>query len=87
MEGFSWALADYTMPKIIKAMRQYVLRNSDIPSPADIRKLLAEDERNDHVDNTAISSETLRGYRAKGIPLTTAQRRRLAREDEEAGWR
>lgn len=40
VEGFSWALADYSMPKIIKALREYVLTHSDIPAPADIISIL-----------------------------------------------
>lgn len=85
VEGFSWALADYTMQNIIKAMREYVLNNSDIPAPSDIIKIIKDHEKKDNADDIGITSETLRRYKAKGIPLSSAQQKRLDREDEMAG--
>lgn len=75
VEGFSWALADYSMPKIIAAMREYVINASDIPAPADIIKLIKEADRPKAPE---VSIEKLQEYAAKGIPLTPEQRTRLS---------
>lgn len=74
VEGFSWALADYAMPEIIKAMRKYVLTASDIPAPADVIKII-EGARKPSV--LEVSIDTLLTYHRKGIPLTRKQVNRL----------
>lgn len=73
VEGFSWVLADYPMPKIIKAFREYVISHSDIPAPSDIIKLIKED-----FEYNAPTLEKLREYKSKGIILTPRDEARLS---------
>lgn len=40
VKGFLWILSDYPMPEIIRGIREYVLENSDIPAPADIKRII-----------------------------------------------
>lgn len=78
VEGFSWALADYTMQQIITAMREYVRNASDIPAPADIIKIIeAEREKNKPVPLTEFKIETLRRFQEMGISLTPEQQAKL----------
>lgn len=76
VEGFSWALAGYSMRQIIPAMRKYVLNNSDIPSPSDIIRII---EKPNEPEVLEFSLERLQTFAAKGIPLTPEQREKLDR--------
>lgn len=40
VEGFAWLLEEYTSEEITWSMKQYILNNSDIPAPADIKKII-----------------------------------------------
>lgn len=40
VEGFCWALSMYTMDVILGGIKQFVLKKSDIPAPADIEAIL-----------------------------------------------
>lgn len=73
--GFSWALADYEIDVILDAFRIYIRSKPDIPAPADILAII---ERQREYDSMAPADiETLRRYKAKGIPLSKAQEERL----------
>lgn len=78
MEGFSWALADYSMPQIIAAMQHYVKTASDIPAPADIIKIITEMNKPKPHEFTI---DDLRRFREKGIPLSQAQKAMLDAEE------
>jgi hypothetical protein len=75
VEGFSWALAEYRMPEIIRGMREYILTHSDIPAPADIIKIIDAKRHAEAVQKPSI--ERLREYQEKGIPLTPEQQAML----------
>lgn len=75
VEGFSWVLAGYTMPKILAAIREYITHNSDIPAPADIVKIIKAGEKPTMPETTI---EQLLRYREKNIPLSEAQKLRLS---------
>jgi hypothetical protein len=38
--GFHWALKDYSVDTVLDGIRQYVMRKSDIPAPADIINII-----------------------------------------------
>jgi hypothetical protein len=38
--GFCWALGSYAVDRVIWGFGQYVLQNSDMPTPADIVKII-----------------------------------------------
>lgn len=40
VEGFCWALEGYEIDEILNAMRQYVARKNDIPTPSDILNII-----------------------------------------------
>jgi hypothetical protein len=40
VEGFLWVLGNYPMNEILLGIAEYVKRNSDIPAPADIVKII-----------------------------------------------
>lgn len=40
MQGFLWVLQGIPMPKIEQALKHYMRRETDIPTPADIFKLI-----------------------------------------------
>lgn len=77
VEGFAWALEGHDIEDITQAMRIYIKRQSDIPAPHDIIKIIAEEKKRGYRDNAAISDATLVGYVNKKIPLTPAQSSRL----------
>lgn len=79
VEGFSWVLADYSMAKIMAAIREYITNSSDIPAPADIVKIIKAKEKPTVAEATI---EQLLRYREKNIPLSEQQKLRLA----EAGY-
>lgn len=74
VEGFSWVLADHSINKIMAAMREYIQKNSDIPAPADILKII---EMQAKPPVTEIPIETLLRYQKKGIPLSQDQINKL----------
>lgn len=76
VDGFEWVLKDYEVKDIINAMGEYIKRNSDIPAPADIVKLI--DEAIKYRDIKLPSIEKLKSYRDKGINLSPAQTAQLA---------
>ena len=75
VEGFSWALAGYSMDEINRGFQRYVVSHNDIPAPADIIKIIADFRLYDDV--TPAGVEQLRQYKAKGIPLTPKQEEAL----------
>jgi hypothetical protein len=75
VEGFSWALSDYEMPDILKAMRLYITTHSDIPAPNDIIQIINRMQEYEALVQPSI--ETLLRYESKGIPLTQAQKEQL----------
>jgi hypothetical protein len=75
VEGFSWALAEYNIADITKAMAQYIKTANDIPAPFDIIKIIEENKKWENFQ--APSVETLLRYRAKGIPLSETQKQVL----------
>ena len=40
VEGFSWALAEFPVAEVIKAIGVYISYHPDIPTPSDIRKII-----------------------------------------------
>jgi len=77
VEGFNFILEDYVFQEIKDAMMVYIKTQHDVPAPSDLIKIMNEKRRLDNIDNIGISTETLVQYARKGIPLTTAQKRRL----------
>lgn len=75
VEGFAWALADYHMPKIMEAFKEYIKNHSDIPAPADIIKIITRQKNYVIGDN---SIEALLRLHSKGIPLMASQKKILA---------
>jgi hypothetical protein len=79
VEGFSWALADYEMPEVIDAMKQYIKTQNDIPAPADIIKIMDTHRAWEKYKNPSI--ETILNYMKKGIPLSEDQKDKLAKHE------
>jgi len=77
VEGFAWAMEGHTIAQITKAMREYILNNSDIPAPADILKIIKLHE--EYGNLSAPTVETLRRWRSKGIPLNGTPRANFTR--------
>lgn len=75
VEGFHWLLSDYHIADIKTAFREYMLEHSDIPAPADIKKII---EKLIEEPGSGFSLETLQRFKNKGIPLSQAQNDRLA---------
>ena len=75
VEGFSWALAEYPIDEITLAMAHYIKTASDIPAPADIIKIIERSREIAKIKQPDI--ETLKRYKAKGIPLSQEQERFL----------
>lgn len=71
VEGFSWILADYDMDKITAAFKIYIQNFSDIPAPSDILKIIEKHEQ--YAVLIPPDVETLKRYKAKGIPLSAEQ--------------
>lgn len=40
VDGFCWALEDYSMAEIMWGLKKYILENADIPAPAEIKKII-----------------------------------------------
>ena len=77
VEGFAWALAGFEISEIRDAMKEYILENPDVPAPAQILKIIKE--KRDFADVVPADIPKLLSYRDKGIKLTPAQRKMLAR--------
>lgn len=71
VEGFSWALAEYHIDEITRAMAHYIKTNADIPAPANIIEIIEMFRKFDAAVNP--SPEKLLGYYKKGVPITQAQ--------------
>lgn len=71
VEGFSWALAGYSVFDIKRAFQAYIKENADIPAPANIIKIIKEFKEYDGIELPDV--EKLREYNRRGIPLTPKQ--------------
>lgn len=40
VEGFSWALRGYPVKTVIDGIREYILEHADMPTPADVKKII-----------------------------------------------
>lgn len=40
VEGYSWAMQNYAVEDVIYGIKKYLLKHSDIPTPADIVKII-----------------------------------------------
>lgn len=71
VDGFAWVLADYGMDEIALGFAEYIKSNSDIPAPADIKKIIDSSRYYASIEEPDI--ETLRRYQERGIQLTPRQ--------------
>ena len=79
VEGFSVVLADFSIGKIKAALFEYIKKNSDIPAPADIIKIIEEQSKPKFPE---VPLSQLLEYRRKGIPLSSKQLERLEAADK-----
>ena len=75
VEGFSWALAEYNIEEIVRAMAHYIKQHPDIPAPANIIEIIEMFRKFDKVVNP--DPDKLLQYYKKGVPITQNQRKIL----------
>ena len=69
---FQQVLADCALFEVQKAFLEHIKRSPDLPTPSDILKLIEEDRKYRLFKKPDI--ESLKRYRAKGIPLSADQK-------------
>jgi len=74
VEGFNFILEDYVFQEIKNGMMIYMKNYSDIPAPSDLIKIMDEKRS---LEVTSVSPEKLVDYFKKGIPLSSAQKKKL----------
>ena len=68
---FQVILADCALFEIQKAFIAHVKTSSDLPTPSDIYKLIEHDRKFRFIKEPDV--ETLKRYKAKGIPISAMQ--------------
>jgi hypothetical protein len=72
---FQVVLGEYALFEVQKAFLAHVKQSPDLPTPSDIVRLIEEDRKYRLVEKPDI--ETLKRYKARGLPLTPAQQMAL----------
>lgn len=75
---FHKILGSYQADKVISALREWLVKSPKFPTPADIVKTIQTNiEAAESANIQTLPAETLRRYKAMGIPLTPIQAQML----------